>query len=103
MPVYCRMSIIAASHILAPGHVAAHDAASEPAIMTRTPRARSMSSWVFSAWADHAVCYLEDRRKNPKAKEIRKYYELCWTSWAGQPEEAVMVDRVSKVVAWASM
>ena len=39
------------------------------------------------------VCLLEDTHKNPKASEVRKYYELCWTSWAGQPEEAVMDDR----------
>ena len=25
--------------------------------------------------------------------EVRKYFELCWASWAGMPEEAVMVDR----------
>ena len=41
----------------------------------------------------HVVCLLEDVQKNPKASEVRKYYELCWTSWAGQPEEAVIVDR----------
>ena len=31
--------------------------------------------------------------QKPKAEEVRKYYELCWTAWAGQPEEAVIVDR----------
>ncbi|CAK0838030.1 unnamed protein product [Prorocentrum cordatum] len=41
----------------------------------------------------HVVCLLEDTRKNPKASEVRKFYELCWVSWAGQPEEAIMVDR----------
>ncbi|CAK0891172.1 unnamed protein product [Prorocentrum cordatum] len=41
----------------------------------------------------HVVCLLEDTHKNPKASEVRKFYELCWVSWAGQPEEAIMVDR----------
>ena len=41
----------------------------------------------------HVVCLLEDVQKNPKASEVRKYYELCWTSWAEQYEEAVVVDR----------
>ncbi|CAK0789613.1 unnamed protein product [Prorocentrum cordatum] len=41
----------------------------------------------------HVVCLLEDTRKNPKASEVRKFYELCWVSWAGQPEEAIMMDR----------
>ncbi|CAK0841114.1 unnamed protein product [Prorocentrum cordatum] len=34
-----------------------------------------------------------DTHKNPKASEVRKFYELCWVSWAGQLEEATMVDR----------
>ncbi|CAK0828997.1 unnamed protein product, partial [Prorocentrum cordatum] len=41
----------------------------------------------------HVVCLLEDTHKNPKASEVRKFYKLCWVSWAGQPEEAIMVDR----------
>ncbi|CAK0861813.1 unnamed protein product [Prorocentrum cordatum] len=41
----------------------------------------------------HVVCLLEDTHKNPMASEVRKFYELCWVSWAGQPEEAIMVDR----------
>ncbi|CAK0848557.1 unnamed protein product, partial [Prorocentrum cordatum] len=41
----------------------------------------------------HVVCLLEDTHKNPKASDARKFYELCWVSWAGQPEEAIMVDR----------
>eukprot|EP00959_Pyramimonas_sp_CCMP1952_P210595 4407116-Pyramimonas_sp.AAC.1 len=41
----------------------------------------------------HVVILLEDTHKNPKASEVRKLYELCWVSWAGQPEEAIVVDR----------
>ena len=41
----------------------------------------------------HVVCLLEDTDKNPRAEEVRKYFELCWASWAGMPEESVMVDR----------
>ena len=41
----------------------------------------------------HVVCLLEDTNKNPTSAEVKKYYELCWTSWAGQPEEAIIVDR----------
>ena len=41
----------------------------------------------------HVVVLLEDSHKNPSSAEVRKTYELCWLSWAGQPEEAVMVDR----------
>eukprot|EP00975_Prorocentrum_lima_P066804 12911328-Prorocentrum_lima.AAC.1 len=38
----------------------------------------------------HVVCLLEDTHNMSKAMEIRKFYELCWVSWAGQPEEATM-------------
>ncbi|CAK0817009.1 unnamed protein product [Prorocentrum cordatum] len=41
----------------------------------------------------HVVCLLEGTHNNPEASEVRKFYELCWVSWAGQPEEAIMVGR----------
>ncbi len=41
----------------------------------------------------HVVCYLEDEQKNPKASEVRKYFEICWTAFAGQPGKAVIVGR----------
>ncbi|CAK0815738.1 unnamed protein product [Prorocentrum cordatum] len=41
----------------------------------------------------YVVCLLEDTHNNPKASEVRKFYELCWVSWAGKPEEAIVVDR----------
>ena len=37
-----------------------------------------------------ALCLLEDTRNNRTA-EVRKFYEFCWTTCAGQPEEALFV------------
>eukprot|EP00975_Prorocentrum_lima_P041442 8705408-Prorocentrum_lima.AAC.1 len=36
----------------------------------------------------HIVCLLEDTHNMSKAIEVRKFHELCWVSWAGQPGEA---------------
>ncbi|CAK0903623.1 unnamed protein product, partial [Prorocentrum cordatum] len=59
---------------------------------------RAGSSWEFlgimcMGTNFHVVCLLEDTHNNPKASEVRKFCELCWVSWAGQPEEAIMVGR----------
>ena len=41
----------------------------------------------------HVVRLIQDAHMNPDGKTVRKYFDDAWASWAGLPDESVMVDR----------